>query len=160
MAVILVASFAAASSLAANPATHSETPSRLLNVPFKDVKWERMMPELGSQSSEIAIFKVDPNTQATHLMIRVPKNSHVPKHWHSANETHTIISGTFIVECEGQRASLGPGSWNYIPRKTPHEAWTKPDEGTLLFITVDSAWDVNWSDGQPKAADFIGGRKD
>jgi hypothetical protein len=25
-----------------------------------------------------------------------------------------------------------------------HQAWTKPDEGTLLFITVDGAWDVNF----------------
>ena len=41
-----------------------------------------------------------------------------------------------------------------------HEAWTKPNEGTLLFITVDSGWDVNWVNGPPKPADFVGGRKD
>src|SRR4051812_37652626 len=69
-------------------------------------------------------------------MIRVPKDFHVPKHWHTANETHTIVSGTFIMQHEGgQREELGPGSFNYVPSKAVHQAWTKPGEGTLLFIT-------------------------
>jgi mannose-6-phosphate isomerase-like protein (cupin superfamily) len=133
---------------AQEPATHP------LNVAFKDVNWQKMVPELGDRSSEIAILRVDSGTHATQLMIRVPKNFHVPRHWHSANETHTIVSGTFIIECEGQRAELGPGSFNYVPRKLPHEAWTKPDVGALLFITVDGSWDVNWVNGPPKPEDF------
>ncbi|HEU0047096.1 MAG TPA: DUF4437 domain-containing protein [Nitrososphaera sp.] len=117
---------------------------------FQDVKWERILPEFGENSPQIAILRVDPKTQATQLMIRSPKNFHVPKHWHTANETHTIISGTFIMECEGKREELGPGSFNYMPGKRVHQAWTKADEGVLLFITVDGAWDVNWVDGPPK----------
>ena len=27
--------------------------------------------------------------------------------------------------------------------KTVHQGWTKPDEGNLLFITVDGPWDLN-----------------
>ena len=136
------------------PASAQEPAMHPLNVAFKDVKWQKMVPELGERSSDIAILRVDSNTHATQLMIRVPNNFHVPRHWHSANETHTIVSGTFIIECEGQRAELGPGSFNYVPRKMPHEAWTKPDVGALLFITVDSAWDVNWVNGPPKPEDF------
>jgi hypothetical protein len=33
-----------------------------------------------------------------------------------------------------------------------HQAWTKPDEGALLFITVDGEWDINWMDGRPVAS--------
>lgn len=148
-----------ASMLGIAPAT-DQTPAadmapHVLNVPFNEIKWEQMMPELGDRSSEVAILHVDPKTQATELMVRVPKNTHIPKHWHSANETHTIVSGTFIVECEGQRGELGAGSFNYIPAKMPHEAWTKAEEGVLLFITVDGAWDINWVDGPPKPEDFI-----
>ena len=99
---------------------------------FKDLKWQRIVPELGERSPEIVILRVDPNTQATQLMIRVPKNTHVPKHWHTANETHTIMSGTFIIECEEKRVELGPDSFNYVPSKMAHEAWTGPEEGTLL----------------------------
>jgi mannose-6-phosphate isomerase-like protein (cupin superfamily) len=118
-----------------------------------------MQPDLGDKASEITILRVDSKTKATHLLIRVPKNFHVPKHFHTANETHTIVQGTFIVECDGKRESLTQGSWNYVPSKMVHEAWTKPDEGALLFITVDSGWDINWVAGPPKASDWIGGRK-
>ena len=138
----------------------TKAPDHATNLRYEDLKWERMVPELGEKSAEITILRVHPETKATHLMIRVPPNTHVPMHWHSANETHTIVKGTFIMECEGKREVLGAGSWNYIPAKMHHEAWTKPNEGTLLFITVDSGWDVNWVNGPPKPADFVGGRKE
>jgi quercetin dioxygenase-like cupin family protein len=117
----------------------------------KDLKWKKIMPEMGKNSPEMVILRVDPKTQATQLMIRVPKNFHVPKHWHTANETHTILKGTFFMEAEGKRAGLGPDSFNYMPSRMIHEAWTKPNEGALLFITVDEAWDINWVDGPPQA---------
>ena len=134
-----------------------ERSDHALNVKFSDLKWERMVPELGDRSSEITILRVDHETQATQLMIRVPKNFHVPKHWHTANETHTVISGTFIVECEGQRTALGAGSFNFMPSKMPHEAWTTAEDGALLFITVDKAWDINWVGGPPTPKDFSPG---
>ncbi len=118
-------------------------------VKSSELKWEKIAPEMGDGSPELAILRVDPKTQATQLMIKVPKNFHVPRHWHTANETHTILSGTFIMECEGKRAELGPGGFNYMPGKMVHQAWTKPDEGALLFITVDSAWDINWVEPPP-----------
>jgi hypothetical protein len=31
-----------------------------------------------------------------------------------------------------------------MPSKMVHQAWTNPVEETLLFITVDGAWDVNF----------------
>jgi quercetin dioxygenase-like cupin family protein len=120
-----------------------------LFVNFKEIKWERIRPELGDKSDEIAFLHTDPKTKATQVMIRVRPNSHVPKHWHTANETHTVVSGTFIMECAGKRAELGAGSFNYMPSRMIHEAWTKPNEGALLFITVDGAWDINWVDEQP-----------
>lgn len=64
------------------------------------------------------------------------------------------MSGTFIIECEGKRVELGANSFNYVPSKTAHEAWSKPEEGTLLFTTVDGAWDINWVGGPPKPEDF------
>ncbi len=148
--------------LSQGPATSQalESADHAVNVRFEDLKWDRMVPELAERSPEMAILRVDPKTKATQLMIRVPANMHIPKHWHTANETHTVVQGTFIVECEGKRQMLGQGSWNCMPSKLPHEGWTKPDQGTLLFITVDSAWDQHWVGQAPKPSDFLGGRKD
>ncbi len=141
-------------------AVKEESADHAMDLRFEDLKWEKIVPELGDKSSEITILRVDPKTKATHLMIRVPKDFHVPKHWHTANETHTIVKGTFIIEHEGKRQAIGQGSWNFVPNKMAHEAWTKPNEGALLYITVDSAWDINWVGEPPKPSDFLGGRKD
>ena len=156
--MILLRGIASGALVASSQAAQSPPPpDRPLNVKFQDLKWDRIVPELGERSSEITILRVDPITQATQLMIRIPKNTHVPRHWHSANETHTVLSGVFVIECEGPRVELGPGSFNYVPKKMAHEAWTRANEGALLFITVDKAWDINWVGGPPKPEDFSPG---
>ena len=119
---------------------------------YQDLKWNRILPDLGENSPEICILGVDAKTQATKLMIRAPKGIHVRKHWHSANETHTIILGVQTYACEGKRMEQGPGSFNFMPAKMVHEAWLPA--GSLVFITVDGAWDVNWVEGPPTASDL------
>lgn len=119
---------------------------------FQDLKWNKILPALGANSPEICILAVDPKTQATKLMIRIPKGIHVRKHWHSANETHTVILGKQVYACDGKRVQQGPGSFNYMPAKMVHEAWLPT--GSLVFITVDGAWDINWVEGAPTAADL------
>jgi len=138
-----------------SPPSHDSS-AHHLNVKASDIQWQRIFPELADRSPEITILRVDPITQATQLMIRVPKNFHVPQHWHTANETHTIVKGTFIIESEGKREALEAGSFNFVPARMVHEAWTTSNEGALLFITVDGAWDLNWVNGPPKASDMLG----
>jgi len=127
-------------------------PDQPMSAKLPDAKWAKILPDLGEMSPEIAILRVDPKTQATQLLIRTPKGIHVRKHWHTANETHTMIAGKGIFACEGKRMELGPGDFNYMPAKMVHEAWLPA--GSLTFITVDGAWDVNWVEGPPTAADI------
>ncbi len=117
-----------------------------------EVQWAKMLPELGEASPEMAILHEDPKTHATQLLIRTPKALHVRKHWHSANETHTVITGTATFECDGKKAEFGPGGFNYMPAQMVHEAWI--GAGSVTFITVDGPWDVNWVEGAPTAADL------
>src|ERR1043166_8633785 len=121
-------------------------------IGYSELTWNKIIPELGAKSPEIAILHVDPTTQATQLMIRTPAAIHVRKHWHTANETHTLIRGTAILACDGRRGALGPGGFNFMPAKMVHEAWLPADP--LTFITVDRAWDINWVEGPPTAADL------
>ena len=136
----------------AEPALAPSMAHQPLFIPLEEVKWERILPELGEGSPEITILRIEPATRATQLLIRTPKAIHVRKHWHSANETHTMILGTAIFECDGRRAEIGPGGFNFIPARMVHEAWLPA--GSLTFITVDSEWDVNWVEGPPTAADM------
>jgi quercetin dioxygenase-like cupin family protein len=124
--------------------------AQAMGARYEDLQWQTIVPELGADSPQISILRVDPVTQATQLLIRVPKQIHVPLHWHSANETHTVIRGTWTFEHEGTHHQLGPGGFNYIPAKMRHQAWASND--ALVFIMVDSAWDVNWVTGPPTKA--------
>jgi len=117
-----------------------------------DLKWDKILPDLGESSPEICFLRIDRKTHATSLLIRTSKAIHVRKHWHTANESHTIISGNAVLACEGKRAELSPGGFNYMPAKMVHEAWLPAN--SLTFITVDGPWDVNWVEGPPTAADL------
>jgi quercetin dioxygenase-like cupin family protein len=123
-----------------------------MSAGYEDLQWQPIVPELGADSPQAAILRVDPRTQATQLLIRIPKQIHVPMHWHSANETHTVVKGTFVFEHEGRRHELGPGGFNYLPARMHHQAWASND--ALVFITVDSGWDVNWVNGAPTKANL------
>ena len=114
------------------------------------IPWQNLSPQLGGRSPQVAVLHVDPATGATTLMIRTPPNFHVPRHWHAAGEKHTVISGTFILQCDGGEAvALKPGSFNYMPPRVVHQAWTPPDEDCVLFTDVEGPWDVNWVDRPP-----------
>jgi mannose-6-phosphate isomerase-like protein (cupin superfamily) len=132
------------------PALESDQP---IFQQMSQAQWKKMLPDLGDASPEIAILHVDPNTHATQLLIRSPQALHVRKHWHSANETHTMVIGSATFDCEGNKVELGPGDFNYMPARMVHEAWTTP--GSVVFITVDGPWDVNWVEGAPTSADLI-----
>lgn len=147
LAVVSLAALSAGQTPEGPPAGQPGSAAQYLSFKFEDVKWAKMFPEWGDDSPEIAILRVDPKTQATQLMIHNPKQMYVPRHWHTANETHTILRGTMVFECDGKRDVLGPGSFNYIPSKMIHQAWL-PDDG-LVFITVDAPWDINWVEGPP-----------
>src|SRR5580704_19465234 len=72
---------------------HKSTPEAAQPI-FKsvqDYKWTKILPDLGDSSPEICVVHVDKKTQATKLMIRTSKGIHIRKHWHTANETHTVI---------------------------------------------------------------------
>jgi len=99
-----------------------------------DLKWDKLLPGLGPDSPEICFLHIDPKTHATSLLIRTPKGIYVRKHWHSANETHTLITGTATFACEGKRVEMGPGDFNYMPARMVHEAWLPAN--ALTFITV------------------------
>ena len=106
-----------------------------------DIKWE----PLGDSGFEISIQYKNPTTQATYLVIRGPGNQHVPRHWHSSNESITVLKGTFEVAHYGSddKTVLTPGGFVYMPAKMIHEAWAGA-EGATYFITVDGKWDVNF----------------
>lgn len=125
-------------------ATDTQPPTpESISVNQKDMNWEKMEPAMGASSPLRAILHVDPVSRAGQFLVRVPKNFHVPMHWHGANETHTIIEGSYTIQSNGNKLTLQPGGFNYTPAHMPHEAWTSPDEGALMFVTIDGPYDLH-----------------
>lgn len=140
---LMAAAAAALSRVPGALAQNSEHTKDPLFINLDQVKWELDDPK-NPDSGGIAILRVDPVTQATQLLIRNPPGEYVPRHWHSANETNTVIRGNYIFECDGKKMEQGPGSFNYIPARMIHRLWCKSGEPGLDFITVDGKWDINW----------------
>jgi len=152
LAVIFVTAATSATITRADEAPKAAEAPQMMFSNYEDLKWNKILPDLGEDSPEICILRIDPKTKATQLLIRTPKGIHIRKHWHGANETHTMILGRAAFACEGKRVEQGPGSFNYLPARMVHEAW--PSAGSLVFITTDGPWDVNWVEGPPTAADL------
>src|ERR1700730_4865316 len=150
--LMLVAALGSAQNNNSDGTSATSGASHAMSARYEDLIWQSMVLELGNDSPQISVLRVDPKSNATQLLIRTPKRMHVPIHWHSANETHTMIRGAAVFEHEGKREQLGPGGFNYIPAKMQHQAWTS--DGAIVFITVDGAWDVNWVGKPPRKTDL------
>lgn len=118
----------------------SETEAISTNI--SQFAWTPMVPQMGKDSPVISIVHENPKTHSRQFFIRMPPNFHVPAHFHSANETHTVLEGTFIIEANGKRVALTAGGFNHTPSGVVHEAWTPPDQGALIFVTVDGPYDL------------------
>jgi len=131
-----------ASALLLPVGSHAQTGAGSMGKAVKpgDMKWE----PLGG-GFDISILYTNPTTQATYLVIRGSGNLHVPRHWHSSNESITVLKGTFVVAHDGSedKTELKEGGFAYMPAKMIHEAWTG-EAGATYFITVDGRWDVNF----------------
>lgn len=117
----------------------------------EDMKWEKMLPELGADSPVYTILRVDPGSKATTLMIEFPKAMHIPKHTHEKSETHIILGGAHLFEHGGQQYDVKEHGYIYMPGKFEHEAWVPA--GSKAVIILEDGWKVDWLDGGPTAKD-------
>src|SRR5262245_15277814 len=121
--------------------------TKMDEIVFKNkanLKWEKMLPELGEDSPLFAILRVDPNTEATTLMIEFPSALTIPKHTHEKSETHIILGGSHIFEdnASGLRFDVQEHDYIYMPGKFLHEAWVPA--GSKAIIILEDGWKVNW----------------
>src|SRR5438477_12159554 len=68
-----------------------------------DLKWDKIIPDLGENSPEICFLRVDPKTHATSLLIRTSKAIHVRNHAHTVNELLTMLSRMVVLACKAKR---------------------------------------------------------
>lgn len=127
-------------------------PNEIVLKNSDDLKWEKMLPELGDDSPVYSILREDPKTKATTLMIQFPKAIYIPKHTHKKSETHIILGGSHLFETGGQRYEVKENGYIYMPGKFVHEAWVPA--GAKAVIILEDGWKVDWLKEGPTKADL------
>ena len=149
-AAILSAAALTFAQTAGGPPAGCPDPSKCpVSLRAEDIQWQKAFPDLGADGPDLAVVHVNPETQATQILIRAPKQVVVPWHWHTPNEALTVLKGTFTVECEGKRIDLGPGSFTYTPSRLIHRATFT--EGCMIAISADGPFDIHWAGAPPTA---------
>jgi hypothetical protein len=122
-------------------------------TPFTELQWERVAPELGADSPEIAVVPGAEPSKATLRYLRAPRKIHIPRHWHSVTESVAVIQGAVTFSCDrcGHQVAEAAGDVSYIPARCVHQAWFS--EGAVVLISTGGPFDLNWSEGPPTAKD-------
>ena len=124
--------------------------SGMVTANMADLKWAPH-PAL-PPGNMVAVLREDPATKAVDLLMKVDKDWHIGKHWHSPNERVTVIEGTFTSETDGKKVTFTKGGYMYLPSKTQHEAWLK-GKSTIL-VSGDAAFDVHYVNPTDEPASY------
>ena len=73
----LLLSLIASAALVAQSSMQAKA-GQAMSARYEDRQWQTIVPELSADSPQISILRVDPVTQATQPIVRVPKQIHVP----------------------------------------------------------------------------------
>jgi quercetin dioxygenase-like cupin family protein len=120
----------------------------------ENLKWEKMLPDLGKDSPVYAVLRVDPKTNEMTIVIEFPTAIHIPKHTHEKSETHLILRGSHRFENSdsGERYDIKENGYFYMAGNIVHEAWVP--SGSKAVIILEDGWKVNWLDRAPTAKDL------
>ena len=120
----------------------------------EDLKWEKMLPELGKDSPVYAVLRIDLQTNETTIVIEFPTAMHIPRHTHQKSETHILLRGSHLFQNNdtGERFDVQAGGYFYMEGNIVHEAWVPA--GSKAVIILEDGWKVDWLEGAPTARDL------
>ncbi|MEX2219152.1 MAG: DUF4437 domain-containing protein [Phycisphaerales bacterium] len=121
-------------------------------TPASEVRFTTDSPDLGARSSESALLREDPRTGACELLVRLPPGFRLRPHWHTANQTHTVLRGAYSMsERNTPLVEMGAGAFNFTPGLLVHEGRVTGGEAALLYVTFDRKRDQKLveDEGQP-----------
>jgi len=108
-----------------------------------DIKWI-MGPIVLQPGIEVTLFEGDPNQAGLYTMrFKIPANTDIPAHWNPSDEHVTVISGEYNIGLgdkldKTKGTALPPGSFERIPAKMNHYAWTTVE--TIIQLHGQGPW--------------------
>jgi len=113
----------------------------------KDIKWAAAPPSM-PKGAKIAVLQGDPGKSGPFVMrLMVPPGYQIPPHWHTQDESLTVISGTFYFgpgdKVETSTAhTLAPGAFHFLSGKDHHFLVAKSE--AVIQINGNGPFDVTY----------------
>jgi quercetin dioxygenase-like cupin family protein len=126
------------------PKPAAQNPAReTVVVKAADIKWGEHPFVKGAK---MCVQSGDPAKGPAVLLMKFPKGMTVPAHWHTSDETVTVVSGSAVFGTgetvdAAKGSELGAGSYMIIPGKNPH--WAIAKEEFVISVAVDKAADFH-----------------
>jgi len=92
-----------------------------------------------------AILRGDPRSGPAWVLLKLASGCRVPWHWHTANETLLVVSGSGTLAMkDGPPLQFTPGAYASLPSHHVHRATCS--RSCLLFNGADAAFDIHYVD--------------
>lgn len=119
----------------------TSAPKETVVVKAANVKWG---DHPNVQGAKMAVQSGDPAKGASAVLMKFPKGTTVPAHWHTAGETVTVVSGSAVFGSgetvdAAKGTELGSGSYILVPSKNPH--WAIAKEEFVITVAFDKPVD-------------------
>ena len=113
----------------------------------KDIKWGAAPPSI-PRGAKIAVLQGDPSKAGPFVVrLMVPPGYKIPPHWHTQDESLTVISGTFYFgtgdKVEASKShTLTPGAFHFLSGKDHHFLVAKSE--AVIQINGNGPFDVTY----------------
>ena len=137
--VLLMLSCHLGAALAQSPAVEQAV---VINADDAQLKWGACPPFL-PKGCRLAVLHGDPAKDNVDVLLEIPGNTKLPRHWHTSAERMVLIAGELQATYDGQKTVvLKPGSYAYGPASKPHEGFCASKSPCVLFIAFESPLDA------------------
>ena len=124
-------------------------------VNAKDIKWGAAPPSI-PKGAKVAVLQGDPGKPGPFVIrLMVPPGYKIPPHWHSQDESLTVISGSFYFgkgdKVEMSKApTITAGAFHFLSGKDHHYLVAKSE--SVIQINGNGPFDVTYinSDDDPQ----------
>jgi quercetin dioxygenase-like cupin family protein len=94
-----------------------------------------------------ALERGDPATGPSTFLLRMAAGCEVPWHWHTADETLLMVSGSLSVHMQGGRpAAARHSDYIFMPARHAHSAKCLGPDACELFLVCGAAFDIHYVD--------------
>lgn len=95
----------------------------------------------------LSVLHGDPTKGAAVILLKFAPGCSVPWHWHTANETLVLVSGTGSAQMkDGQPMAMKAGDFLYLAGKGIHRFSAKT--AVYMYDMPDGAFDIHYVDAQ------------